>query len=88
MPRPHLETFRAWLQALYFDGITTNDHGAEARHRARHNNHRIEQLCSRQLFASFAGAGTAGILKLRDADESRESPTSDLASSVTAFTLP
>ena len=50
----HIDKYCAWLQACYFDGVSTSDHGSEARRRARHNNQLIEQLCSQQHFASLA----------------------------------
>lgn len=50
----HIDRFCAWLQACYFDGISTKEHGPEARRRARHNNSIIEQLCSQQQFGDLA----------------------------------
>ena len=46
--------FCAFIQLRYFDGITTDEHGAEARQRARENNRLIERLCSEQHFAEVA----------------------------------
>merc|ERR1719160_520424 len=46
--------FCAFIQLRYFDGITTDEHGAEARQRARENNRLIEKLCSEQNFAEVA----------------------------------
>jgi len=50
----HIDRFCAWLQACYFDGISTKEHGPQARRRARHNNSIIEQLCSQQQFGDLA----------------------------------
>jgi len=50
----HIDKFCAWLQACYFDGVSTKEHGIDARHRARHNNSLIEQLCSNQQFSKLA----------------------------------
>ena len=49
-----VEDFCAFLQGRYFDGITTDEHGAEARSRARNNNRLVEQLCSKQHFREMA----------------------------------
>merc|ERR1719456_790261 len=46
--------FCAFIQLRYFDNITTDEHGAEARSRARENNRLIERLCSEQKFAEVA----------------------------------
>jgi len=50
----HIDKFCAWLQACYFDGVSTKEHGIDARRRARHNNSLIEQLCSNQQFSKLA----------------------------------
>ena len=49
-----VEDFCAFLQGRYFDGITTDEHGTEARSRARNNNRLVEQLCSEQQFRAMA----------------------------------
>merc|ERR1719158_756683 len=49
-----INDFCAFIQLRYFDGITTDEHGAEARQRARENNRLIERLCSEQHFAEVA----------------------------------
>merc|ERR1719160_950837 len=49
-----INDFCAFIQLRYFDGITTDEHGAEARQRARENNRLIEKLCSDQHFAEVA----------------------------------
>merc|ERR1719160_2501428 len=49
-----INDFCAFIQLRYFDGITADEHGAEARQRARENNRLIERLCSEQNFAEVA----------------------------------
>lgn len=52
----YVDDFCAFLQARYFDGITTDEHGAEACSRARHNNRLIEQLCTEQNFGAMTNS--------------------------------
>jgi len=50
----YVDNFCGFLQARYFDGITTDEHGAKARSRAREGNSLIERLCSEQKFDEMA----------------------------------
>merc|ERR1712159_611623 len=52
----YIDHFCAFLQARYFDGINTDEHGAAARSRAREDNRLIERLCSEQKFDEVANS--------------------------------
>lgn len=48
--RPPIEEFCGWVQTLYFDGISTDEHGAELRQLARSMNQETEKLLRDQVF--------------------------------------
>jgi hypothetical protein len=48
--RSHLERFCGHVQTTYFDGVTTEEHGAELRNRCKQLNAMIESLCRLQKF--------------------------------------
>jgi len=50
----HIDSYCSWVQSTYFDGITTEEHGADARLRARRNNRMVESLVTLQDFAGVA----------------------------------
>ncbi len=49
--RPYIEEFCGWVQTLYFDGISTDEHGAELRQLARAMNQQTEKLLRDQIFS-------------------------------------
>lgn len=66
--RLHIEEFCGWVQTLYFDGITTDEHGAELRQLARSMNQETERLLREQVF-SEAGPVPAPAPALQPAPE-------------------
>jgi hypothetical protein len=65
----HIEAFCGWVQVTYFDGITTDEHGAELRQQARDMTRLTDGLARDQIFTepadgaqgSAAGAGAAPV---------------------------
>ena len=45
--------FCSWVQVNYFDGITTDEHGAAVRALARQMNHAVDSLCATQNFVGW-----------------------------------